>query len=299
MQPAAVQGFSQLADYRSPYRIGSENRSVAETGHGLRRQPSQEFRGCYGTSPSGSGTNWMRPLPAVSASWPCLRASASAPNTSRRQPRRAGHRGAVVGGDRSRGRRPRRELLRDPEILAALLQQHAQQFDQRADAGRRLGLRRDRRRRVGVGDALATASRMSRPSLPSATPLPRLRVRPRLSIVFGACAAISISASSRTMRPARDVALLRRRLAPCRHRPQDAEKAPVGAPAQAKPPPRLIRLGAVDRRVDEVRHLLGEPWVRPFLPRSAITARRPCADARHRRARTRSAARSAAAAPNR
>ena len=58
---------------------------------------------------------------------------------------------------------------------------------------------------------------------------------------------------------ARQVALLRRGLAPRRQGTQHAEKPPVGAAAQPEAAPRLGRLAAVDRRVDQIGHLLGEP----------------------------------------
>ena len=61
------------------------------------------------------------------------------------------------------------------------------------------------------------------------------------------------------MRPRGRSRGLCRRLAPGRHRPQHAEKPLVGTAAQAEPPPRLVRLGAVDRRIDQVGHLLGKP----------------------------------------
>ena len=58
---------------------------------------------------------------------------------------------------------------------------------------------------------------------------------------------------------ARQVALLRRRLAPRRDRLQHAEKPPVGRAAQPEAPPRLVRIGAVDRRIDQILHLFREP----------------------------------------
>jgi len=61
--------------------------------------------------------------------------------------------GVVVGGDRFEVVGRGDELLRDLEILAALLQEHAQQLDQRPEAGWVLRLLRDRRRRVRVGEA--------------------------------------------------------------------------------------------------------------------------------------------------
>ena len=59
--------------------------------------------------------------------------------------------------------------------------------------------------------------------------------------------------------PARQVALLRRRLAPGRERAQHRQKAQIGTAAQPKAMPGLGRLGAVERRVGERRHLLGKP----------------------------------------
>src|SRR3954469_2272943 len=69
-------------------------------------------------------------------------------------PRQRADWGVVIGRDRlqivSRGD----QLLRYVVILATLLQQDAQQLDQRAEAGRQLGLPRMRRRRVRVLQAL-------------------------------------------------------------------------------------------------------------------------------------------------
>src|SRR6202035_5240752 len=75
------------------------------------------------------------------------------------------------------------------------------------------------------------------------------------------------------------VALLRRRLAPRGERAQHAEKFRIGAGAQPKTPPRLGRLAAVERRVGERRHLLGEPagaavlgetLLQPFIDRAQM-----------------------------
>src|SRR5579864_4520752 len=63
------------------------------------------------------------------------------------------HRSAVVGGDCFEVVGRGDEFLRYLEILAALLQEHPHQFNERPKARRALGLLRDWRRRVAVGDA--------------------------------------------------------------------------------------------------------------------------------------------------
>ena len=88
---------------------------------------------------------------------------------------------------------------------------------------------------------------------------PRLRVRASTSMLFGAWAAISSTASSFMMRPRG-----RSRAAPpSRARPRRARSTPRNR-WSARPRRRKRRhassgLGAVDRRVDQVGHLLGEP----------------------------------------
>ena len=83
---------------------------------------------------------------------------------------------------------------------------------------------------------------------------------------------------------ARQVALLRRRLAPRRDGLQHAEKPPVGRAAQPEAPPCLFRVGAVDRRIDQILHLLGEPagaavlaedLLQPLIDRAQMDRRRP------------------------
>ena len=58
---------------------------------------------------------------------------------------------------------------------------------------------------------------------------------------------------------ARQVALLRRLFTPCRQRAEHTEKLAVGAAPNAKAAPCLMRVAAIDRRVDKIAHLLGEP----------------------------------------
>ena len=55
------------------------------------------------------------------------------------------------------------------------------------------------------------------------------------------------------------IALLRRSFAPGRNFAQDAKETRVDATAQAKAAPRLVRIGAIGRRIAQYRYFLGEP----------------------------------------
>src|SRR5215472_1062373 len=147
---------------------------------------------CY----SVSSTRLIRFLRTVRASLPCFNARASFPKISRRHPERAftGASSSAAIASRSSAearsfcatwwssqrcfKRTRKSSIRGPS----------------PGGGSTLG-------GSGGGNAAtlarpcSIASMISLPSLPSATPLPRLRVRAKPSIVRGACAAISRIAS--------------------------------------------------------------------------------------------------------
>jgi hypothetical protein len=173
--------------------------------------------------------------------------------------RQSPHRCVVVGRDGFEIVGRGNQLLRHLEVLAALLQQHPQQFDQRADAGRCLGLGRDRRRRIGIGQPLGDRGQDVVPKLPLRYPLAEAagagQSRDRLRRMGSDFQHRLVAHDA----PARQVALLRRRLAPRRQCPQHAEKALIGPAPDAKAPPRLGGLASVDRGVDEIGHLFLEP----------------------------------------
>ena len=159
-------------------------------------------RAGYASSRPGSLTSSMRFRPAVSARRPCFRASASLPNNSRRQPDSAGTGALSSAAIASRSSDEAISFCATCEILDALLQKHPQQLDQRPDARRRLGLAGDARA-AGSGPRVPRPPRRGCPgrACPRRRRWPRLRVRASCSIVFGACAAISSTASSFMMRP--------------------------------------------------------------------------------------------------
>ena len=271
------------ASMRSPARSGSPPASDAPPQRRAPRSPSLGRLAALRAAARSS----MRLLPAVSASRPCFK----------RQRVVAEHLAPPARQSAAPARRHRRRSLRDrrPRRPASARPGNPRSA---ASAGRATVRSADRCRaaarlwpaRAGGGSGRRGPRRRRRgsrwPSLPSATPLPRLRVRASASIVFGTCAAISSTASSRMMRPRGRSRCCAACLAPCRHRPQHAEKPAVDAAAQAEAAPCLDRARCGRSPGRQVGHLLGEPAGPAVLGQAAAAAaRRRCADARHRPAR--------------
>jgi len=168
-----------------------------------------------------------------------------------------------------------------PEVLAALLQHRNSRSRDRILAATRPG-----RRWLGavrIRQALRSPRQDLAAELALGDPLPRLRVRASVSIVLAHGARFPSSASSRMMRPrgrSRCCAAVSRHAASARSTPESAGRHGRAAESAATPRP----VAAIDRRVDQIGHLLGEPAgpavFRPAPAESVKTVRRWTTSAR-------------------